>query len=123
MSDRQPVVRLVLQRPEGELRLTWVSPRSLGLNNGASREVLLQRAAEKGVDLRCPPGTAQRVAQMIASGQVTITTWAMARVSELPDGDTMQIRKIPGGASIAVSDTIGGTFCPANEWWIAVVRS
>lgn len=122
MSEKPPVVRLVLQRPEGELRLTWVSPRSLGLHNGASREVLMRRAMERGVDLRCPSGTAQRVAQMIASGQVT-TTWSMARVSELPDGDTMQIRKIPGGASIAVSDTIGGTFCSANEWWIAVVRS
>jgi hypothetical protein len=119
MTDTQPRVRLCIARPEGEIRLTWVTPRSLGLVNGASREVLMLRATEKGVDFRCPAGIAERVADILRSGQVT-ASWAMARVCELPDGNTMLIRQGAGGI-LVTKDTVGGTFCPANEWWFAVV--
>ena len=121
MSEIQPKVRLVLQRPEGELQLTWVSPRSLGLHNGASREVLTNRGSQRGVELRCPPGITAKVAEAIRSGEVK-PQWSMARVCELPDGDTMLIRNDTGSA-VVTTDRTGGTFCPANEWWIAVVRS
>lgn len=105
----------------GRLPLTWLTPRSLGLNNGAQRNVFFEAALARGAQLNCPEGTSRAVVESITqSGD--LPSWSTARICEQPEGKTLKVNIVSAVPHI-VPDDSGETFCRANEWWVAVLSS
>lgn len=115
-----PTVRLKFPRPEGDLNVTWVSPRSLGHKSGCDRSVFARDLLKAGANIMCPSGTADKVVKALQVG--AIPSWKLAHVCEAPNGDMFMVhREPPPGRARFMPDMTGGSFCFAGDFWIVVV--
>lgn len=113
--------RIVVFVDDHRVRLTWISPRSIGLNNGSIRAKFFEVALLLGAELNCPKGVGQLVADYFTDNGL-VPFWNRIRVCEVPHGDMVVINVVETKPQIVPYKT-DSTFCDAREWWVAVMIS